>query len=317
MSFLNNPDFISLLCGAAAFSVVVLIWYALVEKDPLTARLKYVAEERERLRQDMLRPEKKSRRSSAEQISMMKRIIESLKMVRGNTLQELRGKLMRGGFRSRDAWIIFLFIKLCMVGGFLFGSFFLIFVVKAIKMKAALGLLSVVFAGILGWVLPNIFLKNMTQKREDLFRKNLPDALDLMVICAEAGLSLDSAFERVAREIGPSCAELAEEFGLTAAELGFLPDRATALQNFAERVPLPGALALVNTLIQTEKYGTPLAQALRVLSAELREERMMKAEEKAAKLPATLTVPMIVFILPPLFVVLMGPAILKVMGTVH
>jgi tight adherence protein C len=145
----------------------------------------------------------------------------------------------------------------------------------------------------------------------------LPDALDLLVICAEAGLSLDSALERVSREIGPSCAELSEEVGLTAVELSFFPERSKALQNLSDRVPLPGVLALTNTLIQTEKYGTPLAQALRVLSAEMREERIMAAEAKAAKLPATLTIPMILFILPPLFVVLIGPAALKVMGLGH
>ena len=116
-----------------------------------------------------------------------------------------------------------------------------------------------------------------------------------------------------AAEIGPGSPELAEEMGLTGVELGFLPDRSKALQGLADRVPLPGVLALVNTLLQTEKYGTPLAQALRVLSAEMREERIMAAEEKAARLPAILTVPMIIFILPPLFVVLIGPAAIKVM----
>ena len=160
-------------------------------------------------------------------------------------------------------------------------------------------------------------LKNKTQKRVVILRRAMPDALDLLVICAEAGLSLDAALDRVSREMGPTCPELAEEVGLTAVELSFFPDRAQALQNFADRVPLQGVAGLVNTLIQTEKYGTPLAQALRVLSGEMREERMMSAEAKAAKLPATLTVPMILFILPPLFVVLLGPAILKVRDLMH
>jgi tight adherence protein C len=145
----------------------------------------------------------------------------------------------------------------------------------------------------------------------------MPDALDLMVICAEAGLSLDAALDRVSREMRPSCAELAEEVGLTGVELGFLPNRSQALQNLSDRVPIHGIVGLVNTLIQTEKYGTPLAQALRVLSAEMRNDRIMAAETKAAKLPATLTVPMILFILPPLFVVLLGPAILKVLELMH
>ncbi len=198
-----------------------------------------------------------------------------------------------------------------------FAAFFFIFVVHLFKMQPLAGFSTVVGVGVFGFLLPDIFIKNKSQKREDVLRKSMPDALDLLVICAEAGLSLDSSLERVSREIGPSCPELAEEVGLTAVELSFLPERAKALQNLADRVPLPGVLALTNTLIQTEKYGTPLAQALRVLSLEMREERIMAAEAKAAKLPATLTIPMILFILPPLFVVLLGPAILKVMGLGH
>ena len=140
----------------------------------------------------------------------------------------------------------------------------------------------------------------------------MPDGFDLLVICAEAGLSLDAALERVSRELADASPELADELGLAAVELSFLPDRTKALENLAERVPLPGMRALINTLVQTERYGTPLSQSLRVLSAELRHERMMRAEEKAARLPAILTLPMIVFIMPALFIVLIGPAILQV-----
>ncbi|HEU0118240.1 MAG TPA: type II secretion system F family protein, partial [Alphaproteobacteria bacterium] len=212
---------------------------------------------------------------------------------------------------------MYLFLKLALPIGLAFMMFFFIFVLHAFKVKSAVGFLIVIFSAVLGLMLPDIFLKNQTQKREQVLRKAMPDALDLMVICAEAGLSLDSSFDRVSREIGPSCPELAEEIGLTAVELSFLPDRSKALQNLADRVALPGVVALANTLIQTEKYGTPLAQSLRVLSSEMREERIMAAEAKAAKLPATLTIPMILFILPPLFVVLIGPAALKVMGVMH
>jgi tight adherence protein C len=144
--------------------------------------------------------------------------------------------------------------------------------------------------------------------------RQLPDALDLFVICAESGLGLDAAFTRVARELGNSSHELADELGLTAIELGFLPNRRDALTNLAKRVDMPSMRSLVNTLAQTERYGTPLAQSLRALSADYRHERLMKAEQKAAKLPATLTVPMIIFILPPLFVVLIGPAIIQVIA---
>jgi tight adherence protein C len=136
-----------------------------------------------------------------------------------------------------------------------------------------------------------------------------------MVICTEAGLGLEAALYRVSDELGPNAPELADELHLTAIELGFLPDRRIALQNLTARTELPSIRGVVNALVQTEKYGTPLASSLRVLATEYRDERMLKAEEKAAKLPATLTVPMIVFILPTLFIVLLGPAILKALDS--
>jgi tight adherence protein C len=166
-----------------------------------------------------------------------------------------------------------------------------------------------------GAYLPMVLLKNAIKRRQIKLLKGLPDALDLFVICAEAGLSLDAAVSRVGREIGPSAPELADELGLTAIELGFLPDRREALNNLARRTAMPQVRGLVNTLVQTEKYGTPLAQSLRVLASEFRDTRMMKAEEKAARLPATLTVPMILFVLPPLFIILIGPAIIQVLST--
>jgi tight adherence protein C len=164
---------------------------------------------------------------------------------------------------------------------------------------------------LLGFVLPDVVVKNAISKRRDKTRKSLPDALDLMVICAEAGLSLDAMLKRVADEFAQGGPELADELVLTSIEFGFLPDRKQALVNLNLRTDQPGIRALCNALNQCEKFGTPLALSMRVLSAEFREERMLKAEEKAARLPALLTVPMIVFILPPLFIVLLGPAILR------
>ena len=145
-------------------------------------------------------------------------------------------------------------------------------------------------------------------KRSSAIRKGLPDALDLLVICAEAGLTVDAAFQRVARELGRAYPELGDEFTLTAIELGFLSERRQAFENLAQRVKLDAVKGVVTTMVQTEKYGTPLASALRVLSGEFRNERMMRAEEKAARLPAIMTIPLILFILPTLFVVILGPA---------
>ena len=159
-----------------------------------------------------------------------------------------------------------------------------------------------------GYKAPDIWLKNKVSKRSNAIRKGLPDALDLLVICAEAGLTVDAAFGRVSRELGKAYPELGDEFGLTAIELGFLNERRQAFENLANRVDLEAVRGVVTTMIQTEKYGTPLASALRVLSAEFRHQRMMRAEEKAARLPAIMTVPLILFILPTLFVVILGPA---------
>jgi tight adherence protein C len=247
----------------------------------------------------------------------MKQVVGWLKFARGESFKDLRIKLARAGYRSRDAIFVYIFLKLALMGGVAFAAAFFVFVLQMGNMQAGIRLIVVAFAAVFGWMLPGIFIKNLSQKRETVLRKAMPDALDLLVICAEAGLSLDASFDRVSREIEGAAPVLAEELGLTGVELGFLPDRSKALQGLADRVPLPGVLALVNTLIQTEKYGTPLAQALRVLSSEMREERIMQAEEKAARLPAILTVPMILFILPPLFVVLIGPAIIQVMGSMH
>ena len=310
---LYNNNFLAGLCGLAVFAVIILIWSALVESDPLPARLKNITNRKSELR-EIERQKKLSRRSSVNKVNIIKQVVQKLKLEQGKKIDELRLKLARAGYRARDAVFVYLFSKLAGPVGMAFFSFFFIFVLQAFKMKPAVGFLVVMVSGILGFLLPDVFLKNQSQKREQVLRKAIPDALDLMVICAEAGLSLDASFDRVSREIGPTAPELAEEVGLTSVELSFLPDRGKALQNLADRVPLPGVVALANTLIQTEKYGTPLAQSLRVLSAEMREERIMAAEAKAAKLPATLTIPMILFILPPLFVVLIGPAALRVMG---
>jgi tight adherence protein C len=165
---------------------------------------------------------------------------------------------------------------------------------------------------LLAYKAPDLWLKNKIQKRSHAIRKGLPDALDLLVICAEAGLTVDAAFGRVAKELGKAYPELGDEFALTSIELGFLTDRRSAFENLAGRIDLAAVRGVVTTMIQTEKYGTPLASALRVLSAEFRNERMMRAEEKAARLPAIMTVPLILFILPTLFIVILGPAACRI-----
>jgi tight adherence protein C len=297
---------------SAAISVAVsaiAVWQALLVRDDLTPRLKALAERRTTLKADMLASSPRTRRKASDNV--MHGVVTKLNLLRSREAEKARLALARAGIRTKDAVVTYLFCKVVLP--FLLGALAMVMiewlqiihVAEPYRMPVALG------SVVLGFFAPGIYVKNAADKRRAAMQKGLPDALDLMVICAEAGLSLDSALTRVAREIGPSCPELADELGLTSVELGFLPERRQALENLNQRTDMPAIRGVVNTLQQTEKYGTPLAQSLRVLAAEFRNERLMKAEEKAARLPAILTVPMIIFILPPLFIVLIGPAILR------
>ena len=307
---LTETDLFSVTAGISAVSMVLLVWYSLIERDPLPARLKALEARRKALKAGIVQPPR--RKSLVTGRTWMREIVHRLKLMKGQSSAKLSLSLARAGYRSRDALTVYLFAKvslplICGAIGLLLFQGIGLFDLPQLGALAA-SLMSV----IVGAFAPEIFVKNSAQKRIEKIRKALPDAFDLMVICAEAGLSLDSTLDRVAREVGPSCPELTDELGLASLELSFLPDRHKALEGLAERVPLSQVRALVSTLVQTERYGTPLADSLRVLAAELRHERLMRAEEKAARLPAIMTVPMIVFILPPLFIVLVGPAALRV-----
>jgi tight adherence protein C len=241
----------------------------------------------------------------------MRQFVMSMNLQRSQRAELITRKLAQAGWRSNDALIRYLFFKATLP--IAFGGIAVVYFygLNAFDLAPLTRLAFTAGSVMLGFVGPDIFVKNAADKRKKAMQKGLPDALDLLVICAEAGLSLDAALTRVAREIGPSAPELADEFGLASVELGFLPERRQALENLNQRTNMASIRGVVNTLLQTEKYGTPLAQSLRVLAAEFRTERLTRAEEKAARLPAILTVPMIIFILPPLFVVLIGPAILR------
>jgi tight adherence protein C len=305
-----TPEDVIVLSAAVAVAVSALaVWQALLVRDDLTPRLKALAERRAALKANMLASAPRTRRKASD--TLMHSVVARLNLLRSREAERARLALARAGIRSKDAVVTYLFCKIVLpfvLGAAAMASIdwlHLIDVKEAYRMPTALG------AVLLGFLAPGIYVKNLADKRRAAIQKGLPDALDLLVICAEAGLSLDAALTRVAREIGPSCPELADEVGLAAVELGFLPERRQALENLNQRTDMAAIRGVVNTLQQTEKYGTPLAQSLRVLAAEFRNERLMKAEEKAARLPAILTVPMIIFILPPLFIVLIGPAILR------
>jgi tight adherence protein C len=230
-------------------------------------------------------------------------------VLQDSQVKEIQQKLAQAGIRNKDYAVAVIFAR--MVLPIVLGTIAAVAIYWTNtfpewgSMKRFGAFAVMVIAGYKG---PEIYISNLIKKRTDAIRKGLPDALDLMVICAEAGLTVDAAFNRVAKELGRAYPELGDEFALTAIELSFLNERRQAFENLAYRVNLEAVKGVVTTMIQTERYGTPLASALRVLSAEFRNERMMRAEEKAARLPAIMTVPLILFILPVLFIAILGPA---------
>jgi len=304
---------IAVLAGMLVFVSVLALGNALVPHDPMASRLRSHQKRREQLRAGILSGNAVNDRKRAS-VGLLKRLLDRLQLLRGDEARKTTDQLAQAGWRSRDALVVYLGLRLVLP---FLGAIAAVFLLVAF-MPQATGmnkLLGVLVAGIVFAFVPVYGLKQAIKGRQTRLRRQLPDGLDLLVICAEAGLSLDAALARVARELGLSCPDLADELGLTSVELGFLPNRRQALMNLTKRTDLPAIRGVVNTLVQTERYGTPLAHSLRVLSAEFREERMMKAEEKAARLPAILTVPMILFILPTLFIVLIGPAIIQVIAT--
>jgi tight adherence protein C len=309
---LTAENLLLVLMAAVAFMTVLAVWYGLIERDPMERRARVLADRRAELRASMLKERGQSRRQQ-ESLSMMRRVVKLLKLMQSQQSSKLTDRLAQAGLRSRDAVTVFLFFKVAtpvLLGA---AVFLLVHLLEIADLSSAARLCAVLGGAMLGFFAPELYVSNLASKRQLALSKGLPDALDLLVICAESGLALDIALERVANEIGAANPALAEEIELTSIELGFLPERRQALLNLSRRTNLPAIRGVVNTLLQTEKYGTPLSQSLRVLANEFRDQRLLRAEAKAARLPATLTVPMIVFILPVLFIVLIGPAIISVM----
>ena len=302
----------TLLAAVAAFAVLVAIYAATTVKDPMAKRVKALNERREQLKAGIIASTSKRRRSISnknEVADKVRGLLDSLKVLQDEQVQKAQQKLMQAGIRSKDLAVVVIFAR--MVLPLVFGSIMIVGVYGLgwFEDWGDFKRYGIVAGTLIGtYKAPDLWLKNKITKRTHAIRKGLPDSLDLLVICAEAGLTVDAAFNRVARELGKAYPELGDEFALTSIELGFLTDRRSAFENLANRIDLEAIRGVVTTMIQTEKYGTPLASALRGLSAEFRNDRMMRAEEKAARLPAIMTVPLIMFILPVLFIVILGPA---------
>lgn len=305
---------------SAALSVsaaIILVSWPYLQRDPLSARMAEVATERERIRvRERARLNNQNTKVSLrnEPKRLFKEIVDRLNLAKQVDSEELTLMLRRAGYRGRSPIIAFLAIRhLAPVVMMLFSAIY-VFVILDLQQPIALKLLIVTGAAVLGYFAPNLYIKNMITKRQAAIRRSWPDALDLLLICVECGMGIDSCFRKVADEIGRQSPELAEELSLTTAELSYLQDRRKAYENLGDRTGLEGVKAVVTSLVQSEKYGTSLGQSLRVLAQENRDMRMAEAEKKAAALPPKLTVPMILFFLPVLFVVILSPAAISFFG---
>lgn len=314
-----EPQFvIVVLTAVAAFATVVMLGSPLFANDKLDARMRSVAIEREKMKNQRLQEmaegaKKKNIRHQSQDLTTQ--IVNMFNLRKALETEDLALKLKMAGLRGPGPLMTFLVTRcvLPFVGMAAVG--FYIYFIDDFDLDGVMRFCAIMGGGYLGFYLPNIFLSNLIQKRQASIKQAFPDALDLLLICVQAGMSIEAAFRKVAVEIGEQSGELAEELTLTTAEMSYLQNRRQAYENLGLRTGLPGVRAVATSLIQAEKYGTPLGQALRAMAEEYRDERMNEAEKKAAALPPKLTVPMIVFFLPVLFAVILGPAIIKAMET--
>jgi tight adherence protein C len=298
-----------IMTAASTFVAFWAVWMALTWQRPIEARLKAL-----RTRRMKTRSEQGSGKPSTKATSLgfMRSLADRLNLLRGAAADQTTRKLRQAGFHSRDGSVVYVFIKLALP---LALGFLMIVVTSSLQLVPEDMVLPTAIGAVLsGFMMPELYIKNVTARRREILNRVLPEGLDLLTICVEAGLSIDAAFRRVSKEMQGSMPELAMEFEMTAIELTYLPDRQQALENMAERSDSAAISALVNALRQTEKYGTPLANSLRILSQEFRQTRASKAEEKGARMPALMTVPLMVFILPTLITVLIAPAILQALA---
>ncbi len=314
MNLLFDRNFlITAFIGILAFATIVTLGGPLLERNGLDDRLKTVARRREELRAKHHAALSAKRGSlRVEPTSYMKATLDRFKLANVLEGENSREKLASAGYRGQAPLITFMFFRFVMPFIVFSVTLFYLFLILHLHWTAVEKVLAALAGAGIGFYLPDLFVSNMIAKRQQSIMRAFPDALDLMLICVESGMSVETAFTKVAAEIGVQSAELAEELALTTAELSYLPDRRQAFDNLAKRCGHMGVKAVATALNQAEKYGTPMGQALRVTATENREMRMHEAERKAASLPAKLTVPMIIFFLPCLFVVIMGPAVITI-----
>ncbi len=312
--FTDSQSLTMLLAGVAVFATIVSIAMPYLQPNRLGTRMKSVAGERSRLRKQRDRElEKQAMRGlRGQNTGFMKSFVDKLNLYKLLAEEGINDRLKMAGLRGQKPLITFLFFRFIMPLILFVGAIFFLFLVNDLDRPAIIRLAIAVGLGLIGYYLPAVFLSNLIAKRQQVLKKGFPDTLDLLLICVESGMSIEAAFAKVADEIASSYIEMSEEMSLTTAELSYLPKRRMAYENLAKRTGLDGIKAVTTALIQAERYGTPLANSLRVMAQENRDMRMAEAEKKAAGLPPKLTVPMIAFFLPVIFVVILGPAIMRI-----
>ena len=315
-----NPRLLTMVFAAiAAIATVLTLAMPLIATDSLARRMKSVALEREQLRQRererLARGEKVALRRTPKQY--MQSIVDQFNLAKWVGQDSARAQLVQAGYRGHAPYVTYLFFRMVMPAALFIFAVVYLFGILRLDQPPMVKLAICIAAAYIGMHVPSLFLKNRIQHRQLSIKRAFPDALDLLLICAESGMSIEAGFKRVAAEIGTQSIPLAEELTLTTAELSYLQDRRQAYENLSNRTGLEGVKSVCMALQQAERYGTPMGTTLRVMAQENRDMRMSEAEKRAHALPPKLTVPMILFFLPVLFVVILGPAAIRVMAAQH
>ncbi|MGQ4274742.1 type II secretion system F family protein [Terrihabitans sp. B22-R8] len=313
---LDRNVLIMLLTGVAAALSVFTLATSFVGGNQLARRMKSVALERDKIRareREKLARTQQTGSLRREPKAFMKNVVDQFDLAKHLSTDDAKEKLLMAGYRGQSPMVVFLFFRLVMPIVMSALALFYCFFLGGQGLPFAVKIGIVLLAAYVGIKLPQLYISNQISKRQTSIRRAFPDALDLLLICIESGMSIEAAFRKVSQEIGEQSVPLAEELVLTGAEMSYLQDRRQAYENLAQRTGLDGVKAVAGALIQAERYGTPVATALRVMAQENRDIRMNEAEKKAAALPPKLTVPMIVFFLPVLFIVILGPAGIQIL----
>jgi tight adherence protein C len=313
-----NPQLIATIMAAiCVFATVLSVAMPMLARDRMNQRMKEMAVERAKMRSariaDLAKEAKGAKLRSAPK-GFMQRIVDELDLREKFDNEELRENLKRAGLRGQAPVVTFMFFRVAAPVVMFSATAVYVFFIGEVGYPPLIKFLIAVGAGFLGFYVPNVFISNLAQKRQQSIKQAWPDALDLLLICVQSGMSIEAAFGKVSKEVVRQSLELAEEMTLTTAELSYLQERRMAYENLAKRTGLPGVKAVTTALVQAERYGTPVGSALRTMAKENREIRQSEAEAKAAALPPKLTVPMILFFLPVLFVVILGPAAIGYMA---